>query len=705
MNKICWLSRLFNRQFSRGVGGCIVGSIGVAALLMTTSIGLAQDPTPQASSVTAPKGYSVHEAIDLGGVSPTRPAAARCTTRWSTNSPDRAVQGELFEMRALTGAKNTLFDTLTAAGRGLGGDPYSFGKLDFYKGNVYEFSGMFRRDRQYFDYDLLGNPNIPSGQSIPLSPGGAYGWSQVNQSPFLFNTVRRMTDTHLTLYPLSKVTFRVDYSHNTFEGPSLTPSGYQFAGSYDVLLQEFQRNGTDDFVGGIDWKPVKDTKLTYEEVVDHYKADSFFTMNPSNYIFQEADGTRVAPLISYDALTPYNPTTACNANSVGTTGRLSAPNAPGGLPVINPACAVVMSYYRSQPTRFLYPTEVFRLQSSSIRNVSMNGDIRYTSAKMNLPAYNENFQGLTKTTRSLTYTGRGNAQRKVMAADYGIAWQATQKFSVSDQATFSNVQQPGATTMTGLTTLSTPATAGNETINYAGGLTTTKAAAGASTFEGSGSVGVPLLDFFGQRWITNDVTGTWDGWSRATISLTYRHRNHLIAEGIPHNTPLASGATTNGTVTINEDGGILNLALRPSSNWDVNGSAEFIYADNVFTPVAPRELQHYRVHTLYRMKSFATLSGAYNDLERHNNTNNTGTAPFDGPLEHVDHSRVASLGAQIFPNEHYGLDLNYSYSDVYTATNICYLATASAADPGAATPSGTACPGSRPGRVRTTSDR
>jgi hypothetical protein len=45
------------------------------------------------------------------------------------------------------------------------------------------------------------------------------------------------------------------------------------------------------------------------------------------------------------------------------------------------------------------------------------------------------------------------------------------------------------------------------------------------------------------------------------------------------------------------------------------------------------------------------------------------------------------------PNEHYGLDLNYAFSDVYTATNICYDAAASATQAGAATPSGTACPG------------
>ncbi len=58
---------------------------------------------------------------------------------------------------------------------------------------------MFRRDRQYFDYDLLGNPNVPGGQSIPIgprAPTGSFAWPQVNQSPVLFNTVRRMTDTN-----------------------------------------------------------------------------------------------------------------------------------------------------------------------------------------------------------------------------------------------------------------------------------------------------------------------------------------------------------------------------------------------------------------------------------------------------------------------------------------------------------------------------
>ncbi len=698
MKKICWFSWLLNPATRRRVAG----GIGIALLAAVTSVAVAQTPTPEVQPPTAPKGYTVHETVNVGGrISTVNGSGAMYDTLVNEQSGPR-VFGETFDMRALPGAKNTLFDNLTAVGSGFGGDPYSFAKMDFYKGNLYQFSGLFRRDRQYFDYDLLGNPNIPSGQTIPIgptsAPTGSIPYSQVLDSPFLNDSVRRMTDTNLTLFPLSRVTIRAGYSHNTFEGPSLTPSGYQVASAYDVLLEEYQRNGTDDFLAGVDWKVLPETRLTLEEQIDHYKADSYFMMDPAYYNVQEPDGTPVALLVDYDSLTPYSGTSACNANSVGTTPVLS-PAPPGGLPVINPACAVIRSYFRSQPTRFIFPTEIFRLQSSSLKNVSMNGDARYTNGKMNLPDYYENFQGLTKTTRSLTYNGDASAKRAVVAADYGIVWQATQKFSVSDQVDYSTEHQPGTASITNVTTLATPATAGNETINYAGGLTATNAAAGASTFEGSPTVGVPLAGYLGQKFITNNATATWDGWSRATLSLTYRYQTHTIAEGMFHTTPLAVGAVYSGTVTINENGGIFNAALRPTKDWDINGSAEMLYADNVFTPVAPRQLQHYRVHTLYRAKSWATISGAYNDMELHDNTNNNQSAvaakdvAYAGPLDHVAHSRIASIGAQVNPNEHYGLDLNYSFSDVYTATNICYDAAASATQAGAMTPSGTACPG------------
>jgi hypothetical protein len=703
-------SRLSNRRPTPAFILLVAGGIWVSILGPMAGIAAAQSSTPAIAlpavetPMTVPNGYSMHQTVDLGGrIATASGSAAMYDTLVNLQSGPR-VLGETFELHALPGKKGAPVDSLRAIGSGFGGDPNNFTKLDFSKGKIYEFSGMFRRDRQYFDYDLLDNPNVPGGQSIPIgpkaAPTGSFPWPQVEQSPVLFNTVRRMTDTSLTVFPLSKVSYRVAYSQNIFQGPSLSPSGYQFA-KYDAILEEFQRNSTDDFTGAVEWKPVPRTQLTFEEQIDHYKADSYFTMAPGDFIAQEADGTPVA-LDDYDSTTPY-PASACNANSIGATPMLSASPTPGGLPVINAACAVVTSSLRSQPTRILYPTEILRLQSATIPNISMNGDVRYTLANMNLPNYYDTYQGLNGTTRSLTYTAVGSAKRAVIAADYGIVWQAMKTFSLSDQVDFSSVHQPGTTTMTGVTTLSTPATAGNETINYAGGLTATNAAAGAATFEGSGSVGIPSPAYFGQNFLTNNLTGTWDAGARTTLSLTYRHGTHTIAQGFPHNAPLAVGATSNGTVTINEDGGILNAALRPTANWSVNGTVEVLYADNAFTPVGARQTKHYRVHTMYRPKPWATVSGAYNDLERHNNTNNNASAvvagddPYEGPIGHVDHSRVASVGAVLSPNEHYGLDINYAYSDVYAATNICYDNGASATQPGTASLNSSGGPAVCPG--------
>lgn len=691
----------------------IAGGIGIAILLMTGGIAAGQNPTPAAplpapeSQMAAPDGYSTHQSIDLGGrIASVTGSRAMYDTLVNLQSGPR-VQGMTFEMRAMPGKKGGLLDSLNAVGAGFGGDPNNFAKLDFSKGKLYEFSGLFRRDRQYFDYDLLGNPNIPSGYSIPISGSTTpYAWPQVMQSPFMFNTVRRMTDTNLTLLPLSKVTFRFAYSQNIFQGPSQTPSGNSVAGS-EVILQEYQRNSTDDFTGAVDWKPTQGTKLTYEEQIDHYKGNSYFTMAPQYFTVQEADGTPAALLASYQNFYPYGyssstgaftPSGVCNSSIASSTKILYA-NPSGGLPIIDPACNVITSYFRSQPTREIFPTEIFRLQSSSIKNISMNGNVRYTSANMNLPNYYENFQGLynkssTNVDRELAYAGHANAKREAIAVDYGIVWEATKTVSLSDQVSYSNVHQPGTsefTSGTGIVIASTTAkTINNSTLSSCAWMTgatptctptlpTGVSAPSSPLSTGAKTFGTPQYGYFAQRFVINNATVTWDATARATLSLTYRYRTNVIGEGasisgaVPTTCPNSDdGQAFCGTVTINENGGIFNVALRPTNNWDVNGTVEMLYDDNVFTPISPRQTQHYRVHTLYRPKPWATISGAYNDLERHNNTNNTGATSAAGSLDHVDHSRVVSLGADLMPNEHYGFDFNYAYSDVYTATNSCY---------------------------------
>ena len=681
MKNTGWFSRHLNQQPSlvrlrRGAGAMTIAMLLAAAPFVAAQTPGSIAPAPE-TKISTPDGYTAHHSVDVGGrITSVYGSMDMYDTLVNLQSGPR-VQGESFEMHALPGNKKALVDDLKAFGSGFGGDPNIFAKLDASKSKYYEFSGLFRRDRQFFDYDLLGNPNIPAGQSIPIgpsaSPTGSFAWPQVTQSPFSFNTVRRMTDTDLTIMPLSTFTARFGYSHGTFEGPSLSPSGYSFA-KYNAILEEYQRNSDDDFFGALDWKPLPATKISVEEQITHNKFDSYFTLNPAALTLQEADGTPVA-INDYDSLSPYA-ISACNANSIGTTPLLSAPST-GTLPVINPACAVVSSYTRTQPSRTLFPTSILRLQSSSIKNVAMNGNARYTLATMNLPQYYDSYTGLDGTTREQTYIGLARAHRAALAADYGVVWQIIPAFSLSEQIDFSNIQEPGYANSISGVTLTTPATAGNETINYPT-LTSTLTAAGKGTITGNPSINTPLLGYFGQSFMTNKISATWDATSRTAISLTYRYGNHVIAQGVPHTPALAVGQVSNGTVTINENGAILNVSVHPTNKLDMAGSVEISYSDNAFTPVAPRQLKHYRFHTIYKPATWASFTGSYNDLERHNNTNNNASAvtagddPYDGQLDHVDHSRIFSVGTVIAPNEHYGFDINYSYSDVYTATNICF---------------------------------
>ncbi len=692
-----WISRRFSEKHFLAAIRCIVGGMA-AAIMGLTGTAVAQIPI-FASHQTAPDGYTLHESIDLGGhVANIDGSGAMYDTLVNQQSGPR-VMGETFELRALPQTKNTLVDHMRAFTSGFGGDQNNVAKLDVSKGKLYEFSGLFRRDRQYFDYNLLGNPNLPPGQSIPIGPSaaptGSYPWPQVTQSPFLNNSVRRITDTNLTLLPLSKVTFRVGYSQNIFQGPSLTPSGYQVAGAYDVLLQEYQRNSTDDWTGSVEWKPVSGTRLTYEQQITHYKGDSTFSMAPQYFNLQEANGLPVAVLQNYD--NPINKPVGITCNAGVGTSPISPAQTPNGPPIVDPACNVISSYSRSQPTREIFPTEILRFQSSSIKNVVMNGSIRYTRANTSLANYYDDFQGLAGTNRETRYAGNAYAKREAIATDYGITWQALKKLSISEQIDYSNVHQPGVANITNLTTVTSATPNINSTaltttvINLPINPVTNKP---YSTFEGSPTVATPLFDFFGQKFITNNLTAAYDLTDRTVFTLTYHHQQHNIGEGAANTTGYLSGISN---FTLNENGGTFGVAVQPAKNWKINGSVEVLYADNVLTPVAPRELQHYRIHTTYRPKTWATFSGAYNDLERHNNTNNTGAASVDGPLQHVDHSRIVSLNTDLMPNEHYGLDIGYAYNDVYTATNICFLGTASSPTiPGAATPTGAACPSPPP---------
>ena len=660
----------------------------LAIILTIIASGIAHSQTPAASPATTTSpavaadlttipvpvvqdGYVIHQSVDLGGhLVQVSGSSAMYDTLVNLQSGPR-ILGQTYEMHAVPGSRHALADTLGAFSSGLGGDPNNLARLNFSKGKLYEFTGLFRRDRQYFDYDLLSNPLVPANVTSPIGTATStelYTFPQVNYSPVLYNSVRRMTDTDVTVLPLSRVTIRGGYSQNIFAGPSY--SGVHMS-PLDALLVQNLRNSDDDFRGAIDWKPLPETVLTFEEVVTHYKEDTSFALAPISTNLQLSNGTPVS--FGFDNLTPP----ACTNGGqpiLLAGGSGPAPTPSGGLgvaaPTANPTCAGFISYTRSAPTRAIFPTEVVHFQSSSIHNVPFNGDVRYTAANSNLPEFNEYFNGIDRATRFEQFTGHSHTKRIDVGADLGVLWQATETVRFAEQFDYSDFRQPGYASLATQTWVTATGPAAESMLNNS--VTTT-------------GVGKPTIGrtYLGQRVGTNNVSATWDVSARASLSLTYRYRSRKIS-----NTNMAGtiNATTGVVFTsVHENGGVLNFTLRPTSQWQLNGSVEAIFADNAYTPVSPRETQHYRLHTTYKPRPWATVSGVFNDLERRNNQNSgvivnnpllagAGTT-FNGgslALNHVDHSRGGSVAVSLAPTEHYGLDFSYAYTDIYTSTNICY---------------------------------
>lgn len=693
MNNGC-LKRLL---YSRNTYAAMFAAGLAIAMPMTVGLAVAQEPatsnTTIATQFSIPEGYSAHHSIDMGGrVANKVGSGAMYNTLVNLQSGPR-MNGETLELHRLATNKKALADNARLTGSGFGGDPYNFIKLTAEKGKYYEFNGLFRRDRQYFDYDLLGNPNNPTGINVPIGPAsaptGSFAWPQVQHSTVMTNSVRRMTDTDLLLFPQSKVSIRLAYSQNVMQGTSLLPSRSAGVFKYSSLLQQVQRHSTDEFRAAINWSPVQRTLITFEQTVLHNKENSYFTLDPNGFLAREADGTPVYlgnfDLVSNGSATattsfvPYGPA-ACN--SLATAGQVFTASTSGGLPVIDPTCAVVTNYTRTNPTRITMPTETLRFQSTSIKNLSINGQAGYSWATLDMPNYFESGSGLNGAVRTQYWAASGSGKRQVYNADLGLTWEVTPSLSLSDQVSLMSSAQPGHVTYPSYTKLTTPTTpVTSESINYTGALISTTTTAGAAQTAGvlAGTFLGTTYSYFGVEQLTNTATASWQATPKASLSLSYRWGNKNIGHNpgfMPAYAVSSSNDPERDETAITEQAGIFNAAYRVNANWDVNGTVEAAYNDNSYTTATPRQTRRYRVHTKFRPAKWATFTGAFNDVEKHNNTYNTAAdgVVYYGQLKHEEYTRAASISGRLTPNEFISVDFDYAYTRTYIATNTCYTA-------------------------------
>src|SRR5689334_6995607 len=129
-------------------------------------------------------GYTIHQSIEAG-------------YRYTDRSGSEAMYGTLVDLQSgprileqtLSMQSETheslFFDNLYVNSFGWGGDPNNLLRARIDKNKWYNFNATFRRDYNYFDFNLLANPLNPA----TASPAGP-----VETSPHDTYTRRRMTD-------------------------------------------------------------------------------------------------------------------------------------------------------------------------------------------------------------------------------------------------------------------------------------------------------------------------------------------------------------------------------------------------------------------------------------------------------------------------------------------------------------------------------
>jgi hypothetical protein len=578
----------------------------VAAKTQATPPSTPQAAPPPAQEVKQEdkiiKGYTTHQLIELGGHIVDQSGSGAMYDTLVNIQSGPRILNQSLTMRATSTSHPIFFDDLSTSSFGYGGDPINVTLLNVSKGRIYDFHGSFRRYRQYFDYDLLANPLIPPA-SNPFIP--------LLNSPHSYNTVRRITDLNVTFAPLSRVSFRAGYNHNINQGPSYSSIHI----GTDALLLQNWRNSTDAWIAGIDWKPDNRSTVSYDQFITHYKGDTNWQLAGLNYML--SNGTPVSLGVNISSVWG----TPCSApfNSNGT---------------VNPTCNAFLAYTRSSPVRTLFPTEQIRFQSQAIPNFKFNGRVLYNGTTSNLYNFNEFFNGFSSrgTLRQTVQTGSARARRININGDIGFVWQITPTISATEVYDFWYFRIHGAnslaeTDFTGASMLVPP---GNPTTT-----TTTDS------------------QFLNQETNSTTTSLAWDVTTRAQVSVGYRYRSRTIAE-------------VGEMIPINENWGLFGTSLRPNSQLRINFNFEGMSADNAFTRISPRQLQHYVARATYQPHPWLNFSGAVNIYEARNNV---------PTVDHLEHNRTFSFGASIAPGEKWSTDLSYSYNSAFSSTILCYAST------------------------------
>ena len=312
-----------------------------------------------------------------------------------------------------------LFDNFYVNSIGWGGDANNVLRARVEKIHWYDFHANFRRDQNFFDYDLLANPLNPATSS-PSVP--------VQNSPHSFATTRRMSDVDLTLLPESRFTFRLGYSRNNMTGPSYS----DFHLGTEALVYQPWNTTLNSYRLGVDWKVLPRTVLSYDQYLDYYKGDTNWQLAPFGQALLP-NGSPVELGLTFN--------TVANQPCAIPSGSTSLIDSNGVL--TNLSCSSFQSYSRSQRVRTSTPTERVSFRSNYWARLELAGSFAYSSADLTAPL-NESASGLPGTnTRAYTLTGPAAAYRISNVGDFSATLFLTKRLRLVDKFYLLVFSSPG----------------------------------------------------------------------------------------------------------------------------------------------------------------------------------------------------------------------------------------------------------------------
>jgi hypothetical protein len=622
--------------------------------------------------------------------------------------------------------RGLLFDNLSFMNSGYGGDPNNVSRLHIDKNKWYDFRAQFRRDKNFWNYNLMANPFNTS--TVPLVV-------PIVNSPHSENLSRHMQDYDLTLLPQSRLRFRLGYSRNSNQGFA---AGTVESGEEPLLAQTLLFR-TSSYRLGVDYRGIPKTTLSFDEILTYSKVDKAISEN--NLTFQTSTGVPVDLGLVF----------------IGTS--------PCAVPILNPAttpktvtpvCNAFTSYSQVQNPRMSLPTERFRFQSTYIKNFAMTGSVGYSSGTNSIADINEAFTGFTTRTIARGGTSGGPAQAKRLSvnADWTGDYRLTDKWSIEDDFAFDNWRSPSMWNTVATNLFGTPpAIVGQAGLTLPISVFTPANFATVcptSPFNGPNCpqhntssladvTGEFVTRFLGQKLESNLIELKYDFTRRASVHVGYLYRNRTVSDftatfdngeiyfpggtaGTAANNFLAArgdcakvagvlpaGCTVNangsiqeGSPTtligdaandtsriltqIHEHAVVVGFSARPTDKLRLNADMMLGSNDNSYTRISPRQLQSYKIHVSYDPRPWARLDGA---VDIHENRDNVTM------VNNLEHGRTYSVMATFSQSSNLWVDIGYHYMDIFTQTYVCFpdtgstVFTVACTVPGASSPLGT----------------